>query len=183
MCKAGGAPSERPPALKIRSRLFRARILTMPAPTVHALVAKASLLKTKHVFHAVKSRRTARQPRRGEKGAAREHHAVMGPMRELDALAVPGQHRRVLPDHIAGAQRGEADASRPPRPGAALPLEYREWLQLRAARAGNGLAPRERRAGGRIALRPMVDFEDLRVVAAERARRDFDEVSHDGDAE
>src|SRR6204780_2813106 len=76
MCKAGGAPSERPPALKIRSRLFRARILTMPALTVHALVAKASLLKTEHVFHAVKSGRTARQPCRGEKCAAREHPPV-----------------------------------------------------------------------------------------------------------
>src|SRR5580704_1483061 len=173
MCKAGGAPSERPPALKIRSRLFRARILTMPAATVHALVAKGSLRKTEHVFHAVKSRRTARQPRRSEKRAAREHHPVMGPMRELDALAVSGQHRRVLPHGIAGAQRGEADACRPPRAGAAVPVEYRERLERRAARAGNGLAPRERGPGGCIALRPMVYFDDLRVVAAERARRDF----------
>src|ERR1700722_7927372 len=143
MCKAGGAPSERPPALKIRSRLFRARILTMPAPTVHALVAKASPRKTEHVFHAVKARRTARQPPGSEQCAARKYHPVIGPVRELDALAVRGQHRRVLPDDVAGAQRGEADASRPARAGAAVPIEYRQLREFRAARAGNGLAPRE----------------------------------------
>src|SRR5580658_8813532 len=103
MCKAGGARSERPPALKIRSRLFRARILTMPAATVHALLAKASIPKTEHVFHAVKSGRTARQPPCSAKCAAREHHPVGGPMRELDTLAVRRQHRRVLPDDVAGA--------------------------------------------------------------------------------
>src|SRR5580692_2283775 len=85
------------PLLKIRSRLFRARILTMPAATVHALVANRSLRKTEHVLHTVQSRRPSRQPPGSEQCAARKHHPISGPMRELDPLAVRGQHRRVLP--------------------------------------------------------------------------------------
>ena len=60
------------------------------------LTRKLRRSESEHVLHAVKSRRTPQQPGSRRDGSAGEHHPILCPVREFQALTVRGQHRRVL---------------------------------------------------------------------------------------
>jgi len=62
------------------------------------LTRKRCRSESEHVLHAVESRRTPQQPGGRGDGSAREHHPILCPVRELQALTVRGQHRRMLTD-------------------------------------------------------------------------------------
>ena len=79
----------------------------------------------------------------------RENHAIGGPMRDFEALARAREQHRVLADDVARAHDREADAAGQPRPAVAVPLMDRRLGEGAAARAGDGLAERDRRPGGR----------------------------------
>ena len=92
-------------------------------------------------------------------------------VRDLDALALAGEHDDVLADDVAAAQRREADRAR-------LALAGRALARVDAARSprsmpapvGGGLAQHQRGPRRRVDLVPVVHLDDLDVVAVARAR-------------
>jgi len=57
----------------------------------------------------IEARGAAFGPQRSAHGAAGEHQARAGFMANLDALAVGGEHNRMIADHVTAAQSREAD--------------------------------------------------------------------------
>src|ERR1700722_8719328 len=118
---------------------FRARILTVPAMTVH--------LKSKNVAHAVQARGLPHQPFRRPQCAPRERDAVGGAMRDLDPLTGGRDRHGVLAHDIPGAQAQEADAAGNAQRALARPVENGDIVQRHAARPSDRFPERQRGTG------------------------------------
>ena len=92
-------------------------------------------------------------------------------MRELDFLFGADEAHGVLADDVAAARHREADRAGHARPDLTLPSVDGQLVEPAAARRGDALAERERRARRRVDLVAVVRLGDLDVVAvAERLR-------------
>ena len=114
----------------------------------------------------MKTRRTALHPERCADRAGGESLAVERLMRKRDVLGGGGEQQRMFADHLARAQRGEADRARPARAGLAVTAALHRLGERVAPAARDGLADRQRRAGGRIDLLAVMGLEDLGIVFA-----------------
>src|SRR5690606_37810817 len=84
--------------------------------------------------------------------AAGEDLAAGRAVRDFQTLRLAGEHDRMVADHIAAAQRGEADISRAARARVPFPAPLGDGVEIDAPAARCGLAVTDRRTGGRIHL-------------------------------
>src|SRR5688572_227663 len=94
----------------------------------------------KHVAHGVEAGLPALRPERCLDRASGKDAAVLGAMRERDALAGTGEEYLVLADHGPAAQRGEADRALRPHTGVAVALAHAVLGQRYGAAGRGGLA-------------------------------------------
>ena len=120
---------------------------------------------------------------RGAQRAGGEILARRGLVRELDALARAGEDHRVVADDIAAAQRREPDGSQLALAGHAFARVDRAVAERATGASRGRLAQRDRRAGWRVDLVPMMHLDDLDVVAGPQPLRGrFDEREEHVDA-
>ena len=84
-------------------------------------------------------------------------------MGKLDPLARPGENHPMLANHVAAAERREADIAFAPRPDIAVAGPHAALGKRDASRLGRGLAEQERSARRRIALVAVVHLQNLDV--------------------
>ena len=78
------------------------------------------IAKPEHVGHRIKPRLLPARPGRGGQRAAREDHAVLRAVHQLDPLGGPREDHAVLADHGAAAQRRKTDVAHGARAGVAV---------------------------------------------------------------
>src|SRR5438270_879133 len=91
-----------------------------PAPAPRMGSARGSG-HPENMLHVVEPERPALQPERRAHRAGRIDPAVEAAMGERDVLGGGGEEQRVLADHLAAAERGEADGAGPAGAGMAVP--------------------------------------------------------------
>src|SRR6516165_12210450 len=93
-----------------------------------------------HVRHRVESGFLAARPRRGLHRTLREHGAVLGPVREFDALHGPCKDHAVISGDGAAAQGCETDIATAARASQAIAASCRMRLERNLAARGGSLA-------------------------------------------
>ena len=81
--------------------------------SIEQVIARSG--EAEHVAHRIEAGLAAVRPERRPHRAAREDRAVLGMVRQRDALARAGQDDRMVADDRAAAQRGKADRACRPR--------------------------------------------------------------------
>ncbi len=105
-------------------------------------------------------------------------------VRDLDPLAGPGEHHRVVTDDVAAANRRKPDRARTALPGVTFARIYGEFVERAAERRGDDFTHFQCGARRRVDLVPMVGFDDLDVVVvAEHARGQLDQLEGRVDAD
>ena len=94
-------------------------------------------------------------------------------MAERDDLARPGEQRLMVADHVAAAQRREADRAFRPRPGEPVARPHRRVGEVDPPSRRRRLAQHQRGARGRVDLVAVVHLDDLDVVIQPQRRGDL----------
>ena len=95
--------------------------------------------------------------------AAREDHAVLGLVHELDALGGAGKDHAVFADHAAAAQIRKTDIAGMARAGIAVAAAHRILVEIDAAAFRRRAAKHQCRAGRRVDLLVVMHFENFDV--------------------
>src|SRR6516165_11974062 len=90
----------------------------------------SKILEPQNVGHRIKARFLATRPQRRVQRPARKDHAILGAMRELDALGGTGEDHRMVTDHRAATQRRKADIAGRTWPGHAVAATRRAFRQI-----------------------------------------------------
>ena len=114
-------------------------------------------------FHRVASGTAPDQPLGSPHRPARENAAVLGTVRQGDALLFSGENDAVFARHRSPAQRGKADRAFPPR--ASMPVAPALGMVGEGDPASPGCCFAEQEGGpaGGVDLAAMVHFDDLDI--------------------
>ena len=144
-------------------------LMELPKPkemTGTSLLRKSlEVLQPQHIGHRIKPGLLVARPERRVQRAAREDHAVLGAVHQLDPLGGPGEDHAVLADHGAAAQRRKADVARLARAGLAVAAARRMRREIDAAAFRRRAAEHQRGAGRRVDLLVVMHLEDFDVEA------------------
>src|SRR5205823_14018098 len=128
------------------------------------------------VLHRVEPGGPLGHPAHGAEGAARVRVAAVGAVGELEPLAQRPEGDRVLADHVARAEREDADLLPCALAREALPAVDGDRAEVAAEGLRDDFRHPERGAARRVLLEAMVDLGDLDVVVvAERLRHRAEE--------
>src|SRR4030095_11127884 len=122
----------------ISSLLFEHDLFGKPVSTFpdHAL----EVAEPEHVGHRIKPGLLALGPHRCPQCTVREDHAILGAVRQLDALMGTGKDHAVIAGDGAAAQRRKADVAGLPGTGIAVAAPRRMFPERDFSALGGGFA-------------------------------------------